>query len=54
MRKFLISTAVLVSTLGLAACTDVDDGSTGAIDTAPGTEQPATPADPMTEPAPVQ
>lgn len=59
MRKFLISTALVVSTLGLAACSDnVDENATGSVeDTAP-METPAAPAAPADEPsvtpAPVQ
>jgi hypothetical protein len=49
MRKFLISAALVVSTLGLAACSDnVDEGATGSVEG--GVEQPAAPADPMAAP----
>ncbi|WP_198585865.1 hypothetical protein [Pararhizobium haloflavum] len=48
MRKFLISAALVVSTLGLAACSDnVDENATGSV------EEPAAPAgDPMAAPEP--
>jgi hypothetical protein len=56
MRKFLISSALVVGTLGLAACSDnVDENATGSVNDDPmATEQPAAPAgDPAatTEPA---
>lgn len=56
MRKFLISAALLVSTLGLAACSDnVDENSTGSTDGGAGMEQPAAPAgDPAAAPAPAE
>jgi len=57
MRKFLITAALAVSALGLAACSDnVDENATGSVDggTAP-MEQPAAPAgDPATTPAPAE
>jgi hypothetical protein len=54
MRKFLISAAVLMSTLGLAACSDnVDENATGSVNDPMATEQPAAPAgDPMAAPEP--
>jgi hypothetical protein len=59
MRKFLISAALVVSTLGLAACSDnVDENATGSVDNTAPMEQPAAPAapaeDPAATPAPVQ
>jgi hypothetical protein len=59
MRKFLISAALVVSTLGLAACSDnVDENATGSVDNTAPMEQPAAPAapaeDPAVTPAPVQ
>jgi hypothetical protein len=55
MRKFLITSAVALSTLGLVACSDnVDEGTTGSVTNDPAIQQPMneTPADPMVEPAP--
>lgn len=52
MRKFLISAALVLSTLGLAACSDnVDEGATGSVEGgAPAEQAPA--GDPMAAPEP--
>ena len=52
MRKFLISAALVLSTLGLAACSDnVDEGATGSVEGGATTEQ-APAGDPMAAPEP--
>ena len=54
MRKIILSAALALSTLGLAACSDnVDEGATGSVDSGAGTTttEPAAPAeDPMAAP----
>ncbi|KXF77092.1 hypothetical protein ATN84_12350 [Paramesorhizobium deserti] len=57
MKKFLIASIAALSVLGLAACSDTDETTTGATPdqapaTQPDTEQNMAP--PATEPAPAQ